>query len=199
MFGNVTEGLDALPANDLTQPDVTAAMPQMGGPVSYEGYQGRLDRDNEGRLVVDTGNQLNEVADSRGLTRLPNQPTAPQAQPTATEQTPAIAPPSGINPAPAGTGFVAAPGERVALVDELGKVYVPQNRRLDRTVRVAPDGEVEVLVQRVDQPGRIFRLRGAQAQQAQTALLDADYDDDDDPRLRTVWAETVEYYRSKRK
>ena len=172
-FGNVTEGLDTLPTNDLTQPDVTAAMPQMGGPVSYEGYQGRLDRDNEGRLVVDTGDQLIEVADTRGLTRLPNQPTAPQAQPTATEQAPAMQTPSGINPAPAGTGFVAAPGDQVALVDELGKVYVPQNRRLDRTVRVAPDGAVEVLVQRVDQPGRILRLRGAQAQQAQTALLDA--------------------------
>jgi hypothetical protein len=172
-FGNVTEGLDTLPTNDLSMPDVTAAMPQMGGAVSYEGYQGRLDRDNEGRLVVDTGDQIIEVADTRGLTRLPNQPTAPQAQPTATEQAPAMQTPSGINPAPAGTGFVAAPGDQVALVDELGKVYVPQNRRLDRTVRVAPDGAVEVLVQRVDQPGRILRLRGAQAQQAQTALLDA--------------------------
>jgi hypothetical protein len=171
-FGNVTSGLASLPEETVAGPGVVESVPQMGGEVNYEGYQGTLSRDSEGRLVVDTGDTVVEVADLRGVVNLPAQITF-QAETNRNQAPLPDVQVEGVSPAPAGRGFVAVPGAQVAMVDELGKVYVPQNRRLDRTVRVAPDGAVEVLVQRVDQPGRIFRLRGAQAEQAQSALLDA--------------------------
>lgn len=66
----------------------------------------------------------------------------------------------------------AAQGTTPALQDARGRTYVPHNPRLLRSVRQGPNG-LEVLVRDTAEPGRIIKLVGPQALQAQDALIAA--------------------------
>jgi hypothetical protein len=139
---------------------------QLGELVTYEGYAGRLTQDGQ-RLTVETPEgTLVDVADPAGLTRLTDpavrqRVTLGEMQRSARSVTVSEAT---FTPAPQGT--------TLALQDARGRTYVPHNPRLLRSVRQGPNG-LEVLVRDTAEPGRIIKLVGQQALQAQDALIDA--------------------------
>jgi hypothetical protein len=133
--------------------------------VTYEGYQGRLARDGERLAVKQPDGTLVDVSNPEGLQRL----TDPQARQAVQMAEIAALPQPDITEARF-TGTIHAGGP--AIQDGQGRIYVPQNKRLLRSIRSTPDG-LQVLVRRVDQPGRVIRLVGEQAKSAQDAFIES--------------------------
>lgn len=156
--------------NDAAVPQVAAsalpAAPQINDVVTYEGYTGRLQQ-NGARLEVHTpeGNVV-DVADAAGVQRVTD-PKVAQAVGLAEMGRQAA-------PAVQEASFkgIVTPEGKPALQDASGRVFVPQNEQLLRSVRNGPGG-LEVLVRNLADPGRVVKLTGRQAQQAQDALLEA--------------------------
>ena len=162
--GGVAESSAAVsPSAPLT---AAPAAVQPGELVTYEGYAGRLTQDGQ-RLTVETPEgTLVDVADPAGLTRLTD-PAVRQRVTLGEMQRSA----RGVTVSEA--TFTPAPqGTTPALQDARGRTYVPHNPRLLRSVRQGPNG-LEVLVRDTAEPGRIIKLVGPQALQAQDALIAA--------------------------
>lgn len=165
--GNVPMAAGSATSAPTVSPGDTVA-PAINDIVSYEGYTGRLIQEGQ-RLTVQTPQgELVDVADAAGITRVTDPQALQQVRLAEIRQL------GGQAPVVQETRFqgTVTPLGQPALVDAQGRVFVPQNNQLLRTVRQGPNG-IEVLVRNQADPGRVIKLTGAQALQAQDALLDA--------------------------
>jgi len=139
--------------------------PRVGEIVTHEGYTGRLVQDGARFAVQVPNGPTIEVPSLTGLTRNTDLKTAQAiglAELQQQSQTVEVKEAS----------FQAAPDGSLTIQDGAGNTFVPHNPQLLRSVRPGPNG-LEVLVRNPKQPGRIIKLTGAQAQNAQEAFLKA--------------------------
>ena len=142
----------------------TRTAPRVGEVVTWEGYTGRLVQDGARFAIQAPTGEVVEVPSLEGVTLADIQAVQAQGLAEIQKQSQTVQ----VQEAT----FQAAPDGSLAIQDGAGNTYVPHNPQLLRSVRPGQNG-VEVLVRNPQQPGRIIKLSGKQAQSAQDAFLQA--------------------------
>lgn len=156
---------ETTPETPASSTPSTSTAPAVGDLAEYEGYRGRVIQDGQRMALQQPDGTVVEVTDPAALQPL----TDPEARKALALQEISQQPLPDVRESTfTGTIHNGAP----AIQDQTGRVFVPQNRRLLKSIRQTAQG-IQVLVQAVDQPGRIIRLTGEQAQNAQEALLES--------------------------
>lgn len=166
----------AVEATAPQEPEAAPAEPPADGTVvSYEGHVGRIQKagqrweiESPSRVVEVTSEQLADVKadvtpEERGNLILDEINAAREKFIKQIAETSVNLWPAEFRPSGDGS---------LTITDHNGNAYKPQNERLSRSVKVE-NGRPMLLLQRLDQPGRIIRLTGQHALKATDALLNA--------------------------
>jgi hypothetical protein len=158
---------------------ILQGVPTVGSQVSYEGYEGTLKEDEGGKYTIEQNDgAIVEVADIAGVSLVKNAAAiTSELNDFVSDETPVdldtqVANQEVAKAQLAQAFFTPTTNEEMSITDQFGNEYVPHNESLSKNFETTEDGGLEVLVRNKANPGKIIRLTGPQALQAQEAFLE---------------------------